>query len=88
MRADKCGAGDLSRGRRPRGQIDFSNAAPDLTPVMAERLFERFFTVETARHSTGLGLSIARNLTERMGGTITAHYREGQLTISLYFPGN
>lgn len=88
MNAAKYSAGDLSICLHPQGQIDFSNAAPDLTPVMAERLFERFFTVETARHSTGLGLSIARNLTERMGGTITAHYREGRLTISLYFPGN
>ena len=88
MNAAKYSAGDLSICLHPQGQIDFSNAAPDLTPVMAERLFERFFPVETARHSTGLGLSIARNLTERMGGTITAHYREGQLTISLYFPGN
>ncbi len=88
MNAAKYSAGDLSICLHPQGQIDFSNTAPDLTPVMAERLFERFFTVETARHSTGLGLSIARNLTERMGGTITAHYREGRLTISLYFPGN
>lgn len=88
MNAAKYSAGDLSICLHPQGQIDFSNAAPDLTPVMAERLFERFFTVETARHSTGLGLSIARNLTERMGGTINAHYREGRLTISLYFPGN
>lgn len=88
MNAAKYSAGDLSICLHPQGQIDFSNAAPDLTPVMAERLFERFFTVETARHSTGLGLSIARNLTERMGGSITAHYREGRLTISLYFPGN
>lgn len=88
MNAAKYSAGDLSICLHPQGQIDFSNAAPDLTPVMAERLFERFFTVETARHSIGLGLSIARNLTERMGGTITAHYREGRLTISLYFPGN
>lgn len=87
MNAAKYSAGDLSICLHPQGQIDFSNAAPDLTPVMAERLFERFFTVETARHSTGLGLSIARNLTERMGGAITAHYREGRLTISLYFPG-
>ena len=86
MNAAKYSAGDLSICLHPQGQIDFSNAAPDLTPVMAERLFERFFTVETARHSTGLGLAITRNLTERMGGAITAHYREGRLTISLYFP--
>lgn len=84
--AAKYSKGDLTVCLLPDGQITFSNSAPDLTPVMAERLFDRFYTVETARHSTGIGLSIARALTEQMGGTITASCREGQLTIFLYFP--
>ena len=43
-----------------------------------EKLFERFYTVESARNSTGIGLSIARLLTERMGGDITAEYKDAQ----------
>ena len=31
-------------------------------------MFERFFTVQTAKESTGIGLSIAKVLTEKMGG--------------------
>ena len=84
----KYSSGDLEVRLNPDGCITFSNSAPNLTPVMVERLFDRFYTVETARHSTGLGLAIAKVLTDRMGGTITAECREEQLTITLYFPEN
>lgn len=86
--AAKYSGGDLNVCLTPDGHITFSNSAPNLTPVMVERLFDRFYTVETARHSTGLGLSIAKVLTERMGGIITAACRDGLLTITLYFPEN
>ena len=54
--------------------------------MQAERLFDRFFTVESASGSTGLGLSIARELTERLGGTIGADYQVGRLRICVSFP--
>ena len=54
--------------------------------MQAERLFHRFYTVETARQSSGLGLSIAKLLTERMGGDISAEYRDSILSVSLRFP--
>lgn len=84
--AVKYAAGDLRVTLTPDGTITFTNPAPQLTRVQAARLFDRFFTVETARRSTGLGLSIAKLLTERMGGRIAAAYRSGQLTIRLDFP--
>lgn len=70
----------------PAGTITFSNPASRLSAVEVQRLFDRFFTVETGRTSTGLGLSIAKVLTQRMGGTIAADYREGWLSIQLQFP--
>lgn len=68
------------------GVIVFSNAAASLSPVQAGRLFDRFYTVETARDATGLGLSIAKLLTERMGGRISADYADGRLSVTVQFP--
>lgn len=82
----KYSAGDFAVTMTPDGVIIFANSAPDLNPVLVQRLFDRFFTVETARHSTGLGLSIAKLLTQQMEGTLEAKYQEGQLVITLSFP--
>lgn len=68
------------------GSVIFSNNAPNLSPVTAARLFDRFYTVENLDDSTGLGLSIAKQLTERMGGLITSEYKEGKLVITVMFP--
>lgn len=82
----KYSAGDFAVTMTLDGVITFANSAPDLNPVLVQRLFDRFFTVETARHSTGLGLSIAKLLTQQMEGTLEAKYQEGQLVITLSFP--
>ena len=82
----KYSDGDFSVILKEDGTCMFSNRAERLTPVTVGRLFDRFYTVETGRKSTGLGLSIARLLTERMGGRIRADYREKRLYITVSFP--
>lgn len=77
--------GDLDIVLSESGQITFSNTARALSGVQVCQLFDRFFTVETARQSTGLGLSIARTLAKRMNGAITAAYSGSTLTICLTF---
>ena len=84
--AVKYSDGDLAVSLLPDGSVTFSNSARSLSRVQAGRLFDRFYTVEAARNSTGLGLSIARLLTERMGGTISADYKGGKLQIRIAFP--
>ena len=84
--AVKYSDGDLQVTLTADGAVTFSNHASGLNQVQTERLFDRFYTVETARGSTGLGLSIAKLLTEEMGGVITAGYEEGQLHIRVTFP--
>lgn len=84
--AARYSPGDLRIVLEENGTLTFSNAAPSLTPVLAERLFDRYFTVESGGQGTGLGLSIARRLTEQMGGTAAAGWQAGILTVRLYFP--
>lgn len=82
----KYSTGDLSVTLTEDGVLTFTNSAPELNEVLVQRLFDRFFTVDTARRSTGLGLSIAKLLTQQMGGTLEAAYQEGKLVITLAFP--
>ncbi len=79
----KYSNGDLNITLSDLGEITFTNTAKELSTVEVEQLFDRFYTVEVARNSTGLGLSIARTLVERMGGTITADYENGRLAIKI-----
>lgn len=83
--AAKYSDGDLMITMKESGEITFGNTAEKLSAVEVGRLFDRFFTVEDGRNSTGLGLSIAKYLTEKMGGRISAEYENKTLKIVLNF---
>lgn len=84
--AIKYSDGDLSVTLYQSGEIVFSNSASKLDEIQVGKLFDRFYTVDTAKKSTGLGLSIAKALTEQMNGSITACFNNGTISIRLIFP--
>lgn len=55
--------------------------------IDAERIFDRFYKADAARSavSTGLGLPIAKALTERMGGEISADCTDKMFRIEVKF---
>lgn len=81
----KYSDGDLKIVMTEEGVISFSNRAKSLDKLQVEKLFDRFYTVESARNSTGLGLSIARKFVEENDGVITAEYDNDRLTITIAF---
>lgn len=83
--AIKYSDGDFEIKMDINGVITFSNHAHALSPADAARLFDRFYTVENARNSTGLGLSIARAIVLKLGGNISAQCEDQILTVRLNF---
>ncbi len=81
--AIKYSDGDLEVVLTEEGEIFFTNTAVGLNEIQVGRLFDRFYTVEAARKSTGLGLAIARTLMEQMNGTISAKYENNRLSICI-----
>jgi len=81
----KYSDGDLKITLSENGEIIFSNMASGLDEIQVGKLFERFYTVETACKSTGLGLSISKMLVEEMGGCILADFEKNRLTIRIRF---
>lgn len=79
----KYSDGDLSVELSDDGRVNFKNYAHNLDKLRVEKLFDRFYTVQEARGSTGLGLSIARSLVEQLGGSIGAEYEDGVLRIEV-----
>lgn len=79
--AIKYSEGDLTISLFENGKIVFSNHTSDLNEIQIGKLFDRFYTVNTARKSTGLGLSIAKALIEKMDGNISADYINNVLSI-------
>lgn len=81
----KYSDGDLEIVLQEDGRIIFANQAAGLSEVQVGKLFDRFFTVEAARNSNGLGLAIAKTLVEHMGGSIIARYEKQRLWIVIRF---
>jgi signal transduction histidine kinase len=66
-------------------EVSVSDTGSGITEAVAERLFEQFFT--TKPQGTGLGLGIARQITEEHGGEIRwANGPSGGVTFTIRLP--
>lgn len=68
-------------------QIYFENDYQTQEPIDANKVFDRFYKADGARSktSTGLGLSIAKELVERLNGSITGYIQNGYFIIIITF---
>lgn len=67
------------------GTIEFSNKTDLLDYTSVEKIFERYYTVQNAKKSTGIGLSIAKQLVDLSNGTINAKYKNNTIIIKIKF---
>ncbi len=81
--AIKYSDGDLEVYLSGAGEITFTNTASGLTEMQVNKLFHRYYTVETGNKATGVGLSIAKTLVEQMGGEITGTYHNRKLSVCI-----
>lgn len=67
--------------------IVVSNTIDDPENVDVSQVFERFYKADEARSvtSSGLGLSIAKELVERMGGKINAQIEDNRFCINISY---
>ncbi|MCT8975267.1 HAMP domain-containing histidine kinase [Clostridium sp. CX1] len=84
------GNGNISISVKEEGNhvcISFKNYAPNIDNEEAKKLFKRFYTADKSRtkKTTGLGLSIVKNLVIKMKGEIEAYVEDSFLIINITF---
>jgi signal transduction histidine kinase len=84
------GAGTLKIATRTDGDdvvVEIGDTGPGMSPQVAARAFEAFYTTKDVGKGTGLGLDIAQRIVvERHGGTITIDSRPGKTLLRVRIP--
>ena len=67
--------------------VEFTDTGPGMSPEVASRVVEAFYTTKDVGKGTGLGLDIARRIVEeRHGGSITVDTGPGGTTMRIRLP--
>ena len=67
------------------GKIIIKNKSHVLDNTTVNKMFDRYYTIESGSNTSGIGLSIAKQLVNINGGKITAKYSQGYLIVELEF---
>lgn len=81
----KYGEGDFVVEMKGNGDTVFSNYAPGMDKIEAARLLDRYYTISDAKASSGIGLSISKEMVEEMGGKLGVDLLDQRLYISITF---
>ena len=82
---------EISLKRRAHAAVlSVVNEGDEIPPEKLEHLFDRFYRVDEARNSEGqhygLGLSIAKAVAEKHGGSISVSCRDGKIQFAVSIP--
>jgi signal transduction histidine kinase len=76
-----------TRAERGNVVVEIGDTGPGMSPEVASRAFEAFYTTKEVGKGTGLGLDIARRIiVERHGGTIDIDSRPGETVLRVRIP--
>ncbi|MEH6387122.1 MAG: heavy metal sensor histidine kinase [Pseudomonas profundi] len=72
-------------------QLNVSNQGPTIPPEHIDKLFDRFYRIDTARRegstlNAGLGMAITRSIVEAHKGSIGCHSAESVTTFTVKLP--
>ena len=83
----KYGEGEFKVEMDEKGNTIFSNLAPNMDSVEANRLLDRYYTISDAKASSGIGLSISKEILQEMGGELKVKLENQRLYISIIYKG-
>ena len=81
----KYGEGEFNVQMDEKGNITFSNYAPNMDSVEANKLLDRYYTISAAKASSGIGLSISNEILQEMGGELKVRLDNKRLYISIIY---